>query len=41
MTEIIHLEGVNIVCNCVEDNIIEDKEDIKEIGINGVLLYIF
>ena len=30
-----HPKGGNIFCTCVKDNIIEEKEDYKSIGIRG------
>ena len=30
-----HLKGRNIVWTCVKDNIIEEKEDYKAVGLRG------
>ena len=32
---VLNLKGGNIVWNYAEDNIIEQKEDYREIGLNG------
>ena len=35
LVKVTHMKGSNIVWTCVEDNIIWDKEDNREIGLCG------